>query len=34
MTASESLNIETTAIRFGSRSFKPADGAADGMVDF
>ena len=34
MAASEGLNIQTTAIRLGSRSFKPADGAVDGMVDF
>lgn len=34
MAASEGLNIQTTAIRLGSRNFKPADGAADGMVDF
>lgn len=32
--AGDGLGIDTKAIRYGSRSFKPADGAADGMIDF
>jgi hypothetical protein len=32
--AGDGLGIETKSIRYGERSFKPADGAADGMVDF